>query len=51
MRRAGGVFVTSEADPMAELVRAQRVAVARAHARGMDPDQPLHLTRSVILSS
>ena len=31
--------------------RAQRVAVARAHARGLDPDQPLHLTRSVILSS
>ncbi|MFG1876565.1 SIS domain-containing protein [Sphaerisporangium sp. NPDC049003] len=51
VRKAGGTFVAADADPMAELVRVQRVAVARAHARGLDPDQPLHLTRSVILSS
>jgi fructoselysine-6-P-deglycase FrlB-like protein len=50
VRKAGGTFVTRDADPMAELVRAQRVAVERAHAHGLDPDQPLHLTRSVILS-
>ncbi|WP_214414865.1 SIS domain-containing protein [Sphaerisporangium fuscum] len=49
--RTGGAFVTSDADPLAELVRVQRVAVARAQARGLDPDEPLHLTRSVILSS
>jgi fructoselysine-6-P-deglycase FrlB-like protein len=51
VRRAGGTFITRDTDPMAELVRVQRVAVARAHAQGLDPDQPLHLTRSVILSS
>ncbi|MFI6293309.1 SIS domain-containing protein [Nonomuraea sp. NPDC050790] len=47
----GGAFFESALDPMAELVRAQRVAVARAFARGLNPDEPLHLTRSVILSS
>ncbi|WP_189242810.1 SIS domain-containing protein [Planobispora rosea] len=48
---AGGTFLQSPLDPMAELVRIQRVAVARALARGLNPDEPLHLTRSVILSS
>ncbi|WP_049562376.1 SIS domain-containing protein [Nonomuraea sp. SBT364] len=47
----GGTFVESGLDPMAELIRAQRVAVARAFARGLNPDEPMHLTRSVILSS
>lgn len=36
-------------DPMAELVRIQRTAVALALHRGYDPDQPRNLTRSVIL--
>ncbi|MFE0257847.1 SIS domain-containing protein [Streptomyces sp. NPDC059010] len=48
--RTGGSFVIGELDPMAELVRAQRVAVEMAAARGLDPDNPRHLTRSVILS-
>ncbi|MEV8633103.1 SIS domain-containing protein [Streptosporangium sp. NPDC051023] len=47
----GGSFLESSLDPMAELITIQRVAVARAHAQGLDPDEPLHLTRSVILSS
>ncbi|HLU72341.1 MAG TPA: sugar isomerase [Nonomuraea sp.] len=47
---AGGTFVESGLDPMAELVRAQRASVARAFARELNPDEPLHLTRSVILS-
>lgn len=38
-------------DPMAALVVAQRAAVALALARGLDPDQPRNLTRSVILAS
>ena len=38
-------------DPMAELMRAQRVALARARAKGLDPDQPRNLTRSVILEA
>ncbi|MDN3296231.1 sugar isomerase [Streptomyces ficellus] len=38
-------------DPMADLIRAQRLAVALAEAKGLDPDRPRNLTRSVILSS
>ena len=45
----GARFETSTLDPLADLVRAQRVALARALARGLDPDQPRNLTRSVIL--
>jgi fructoselysine-6-P-deglycase FrlB-like protein len=36
-------------DPMASLVVAQRVAVAKSLALGLNPDQPRSLTRSVIL--
>ena len=36
-------------DPMASLVVAQRYAVALAVARGLDPDRPRSLTRSVVL--
>ncbi|MCK2215166.1 sugar isomerase [Actinomadura sp. ATCC 31491] len=50
VEQTGATFVESDLDPMAELIRAQRVAVARAFARGLDPDEPMHLTRSVILS-
>ncbi|MFI9818705.1 SIS domain-containing protein [Saccharothrix variisporea] len=46
----GGMFVTSALDPMANLVVAQRLAVHIAEAAGLNPDQPRHLTRSVILS-
>ncbi|XVV01194.1 SIS domain-containing protein [Actinosynnema sp. CA-248983] len=46
----GGTFVTSGLDPMAGLVVAQRLAVHIAEAAGLNPDQPRHLTRSVILS-
>jgi len=37
--------------PLAELVRVQRLAAAIARARGLDPDRPRNLTRSVILNS
>jgi fructoselysine-6-P-deglycase FrlB-like protein len=50
VRATGGLWVAGGLDPLAELVRAQRLAVAVAAARGLDPDQPRHLTRSVILS-
>jgi fructoselysine-6-P-deglycase FrlB-like protein len=36
-------------DPVAHLLVAQRLAVALARRRGVDPDRPRHLTRSVIL--
>jgi fructoselysine-6-P-deglycase FrlB-like protein len=45
----GARFEAGRLDPMAELVRAQRVALARARAKGLDPDSPRNLTRSVIL--
>ena len=38
-------------DPMADLVRVQRLCLLRAADRGLDPDQPRNLTRSVILDS
>ncbi|MET9970329.1 SIS domain-containing protein [Streptomyces sp. NPDC006356] len=46
----GGLWIEGRLDPLAELVRAQRLAVAVAAARGLDPDRPRHLTRSVILT-
>jgi fructoselysine-6-P-deglycase FrlB-like protein len=39
----------TDLDPMASLVVAQRVAVAKAVSLGLNPDQPRSLTRSVIL--
>ncbi|KAB8197884.1 sugar isomerase [Nonomuraea phyllanthi] len=51
VEETGGTFFETGLDPMAELIRAQRVAVARAFAQGLNPDEPMHLTRSVILSS
>lgn len=36
-------------EPLAELVAVHRVALAAARARGLDPDAPAHLSRSVIL--
>jgi fructoselysine-6-P-deglycase FrlB-like protein len=45
----GATIVDEESDPMAELVLIQRMAVELAEARGLDPDRPKHLTRSVVL--
>jgi fructoselysine-6-P-deglycase FrlB-like protein len=45
----GATYVTSGLDPMAHLIVAQRLAVAHARAKGMDPDRPRSLTRSVVL--
>lgn len=50
VRATGGLWVADGLDPLAGLVRAQRLAVAVAAARGLDPDRPRHLTRSVILA-
>ncbi|QMU98623.1 sugar isomerase [Microbacterium esteraromaticum] len=46
----GARFVQHAIDPMADLVRLHRVALDRAIAKGLDPDQPRNLTRSVILA-
>lgn len=40
-----------DVDPMADLIRVQRLCVLRAADRGIDPDQPRNLARSVILDS
>jgi len=36
-------------DPLAELILIQRLAVGLAQAKGLDPDRPRFLTRSVVL--
>ncbi len=50
IRATGATVRVGTADPLVELVQAQRLAVAVATARGLDPDAPRHLTRSIILS-
>jgi fructoselysine-6-P-deglycase FrlB-like protein len=45
----GATPVRAELDPLAELVRVQRLAVAIAELRGLDPDRPPHLSRAVVL--
>jgi hypothetical protein len=34
---------------MAELVRVHRAAIALAQLKGIDPSQPRHLARSIVL--
>ncbi len=45
----GATVVTAKLDPLAELVRIQRLALALAEHRGLDPDRPAHLERAVVL--
>lgn len=49
VRGTGALWIAEARDPLAELVRVHRLAVAVAASRGLDPDTPRHLTRSVIL--
>jgi fructoselysine-6-P-deglycase FrlB-like protein len=49
VRETGGLWVQPDLDPTASLILAQRLAVSLAAARGLEPDTPRHLTRSVIL--
>ncbi|MET9574286.1 SIS domain-containing protein [Streptomyces sp. DT199] len=49
VRGTGALWIAGALDPLAELVRVHRLAVAVAASRGLDPDTPRHLTRSVIL--
>jgi fructoselysine-6-P-deglycase FrlB-like protein len=46
----GATLVDDDLDPVADLVRAQLYAVARAKAAHLDPDRPRNLTRSVVLA-
>ncbi len=45
----GATVRAVDADPLVELVQAQRLAVALAESRGLVADTPRHLSRSVIL--
>ncbi|MEN2736761.1 SIS domain-containing protein [Microbacterium sp. X-17] len=47
----GARYEDAPIDGLADLVRAQRVALERARRAGLDPDRPRNLTRSVILTS
>ena len=49
-RRTGATVITSDADPLAGLIGAQRLAAALAERKGVDPDRPRALSRSVILA-
>ncbi len=50
VRATGARVIEAHLDPMAELVLIQRTAVGLAESRGLDPDRPRHLTRSIVLS-
>jgi fructoselysine-6-P-deglycase FrlB-like protein len=45
----GAAVIRSALDPLAQLVQVQRAAVALARERGLDPDHPRHLRRSIVL--
>lgn len=49
VQATGARVVYGEQDPLVQLVVAQRFAVSLAESRGLNPDQPRHLSRSVIL--
>lgn len=46
----GAAVSVSPLDPLADLIRAQRLAVELAGHKGLDPDRPRNLTRSIILA-
>jgi len=49
-RRTGAMVIASDADPLTGLTDAQRLAAELAARKGIDPDQPRALSRSVILA-
>jgi fructoselysine-6-P-deglycase FrlB-like protein len=48
--RTGAIVIASDADPLVALIGAQRLAAVLAERKGIDPDQPRALSRSVILT-
>jgi len=49
VRATGATLLDPEAQPLASVVLAHRLAISLAHLRGLDPDNPRNLTRSVVL--
>ncbi len=50
VQATGAVVSASGLDPAADLIRAQRLAVAVAEHKGLNPDEPRNLTRSIVLT-
>ena len=48
--RTGATVLTEDTDPLVALTGAQRLAVALAEAKGINPDHPRSLSRSVIIA-
>lgn len=51
IKKTGATLEMSTMDPMAHLIRAQRLAIAIAKKRGKDYDSPRGLARSIILDN
>lgn len=51
IKKTGATLEMSNLDPMAHLIRAQRLAIAIAKKRGKDYDSPRGLARSIILDN
>jgi fructoselysine-6-P-deglycase FrlB-like protein len=49
-RRTGATVLAPDTDPLAALIGAQRLAALLAEHKGLNPDQPRALARSVILT-
>jgi glucosamine 6-phosphate synthetase-like amidotransferase/phosphosugar isomerase protein len=50
VRATGASVVDDDLDPLVDLVRIQALAVELGRAKGLDPDHPRNLTRSVQLA-
>ena len=50
IRATGATVIEGSHDPLVELVLAQRLAVAVAELRDLNPDTPRYLTRSIVLN-
>ncbi|MBB6403475.1 SIS domain-containing protein [Arthrobacter sp. AZCC_0090] len=51
MARTGALYVNTGKHPLAELARVHKVTLERARVRGLNPDLPRNLTRSVVLNA
>ncbi|MCM0617248.1 SIS domain-containing protein [Paenarthrobacter sp. TYUT067] len=51
MAVTGALYITTAKHPLAELARVHKVTLERARVRGLNPDLPRNLTRSVILDA
>ncbi|ABM09555.1 SIS domain-containing protein [Paenarthrobacter aurescens] len=51
MAVTGALYISTDKHPLAELARVHKVTLERARVRGLNPDLPRNLTRSVILDA